>query len=91
MNAVELSRFVDRLERFTDRGLTLADAGRLADRLVTRDREGDDRRTCLECAALNRNGACSNWRKAGIAIRAGDVRLPDGFKVMLQRCEGFNP
>lgn len=89
MNAAEIDTFTARLARFTDRGLNLADAEFLADKLVTRDREGDDRRLCLECASLHRSGRCGNWQQAGIAIRAGDAQLPGDFATMLQRCDGF--
>jgi len=44
MNGAEIDTFTGRLARFTDRGLSLDDAERLADRLVIRDRDGDDRR-----------------------------------------------
>lgn len=89
MNGAELDSFTARLARFTDRGLILADAERLADVLVIRDREGDDRRVCLECASLHRGGRCGHWQRAGIAIRANDARLPGDFTAMLQRCDGF--
>ena len=89
MNTAEIDTFTARLARFTDRGLILADAEALADKLVIRDREGDDRRLCLECASLNRGGRCSNWQAAGVAIRARDAQLPGDFTTMLQRCGGF--
>ena len=89
MNAAEIDTFTARLARFTDRGLNMADAEFLADKLVTRDREGDDRRLCLECASLHRSGRCGNWQQAGIAIRAGDAQLPGDFATMLQRCDGL--
>lgn len=87
MNAGEIDTFHNRLARFTDKGVTHHDAQWLADRLVIRDREGDDRRLCLECAHLQ--GAvrwrCGNWKRADAA--------PDGLArelaVMLQRCGGF--
>ena len=88
MNTAEIDTFTARLARFTDRGLILADAEALADKLVNRDREGDDRRLCLECASLNRGGRCSNWQAAGVAIRARDAQLPGDFTTMLQRCGG---
>lgn len=56
MNGREIDTFTARLSRFTDKGLTLADAEQQADRLVIRDREGDDRHTCLECAHLHGAG-----------------------------------
>jgi len=89
MNGREIDTFTARLARFTDKGLFLADAEHEADRLVIRDREGDDRRLCLECASLNRGGRCSNWQAAGVAIRARDAQLPGDFTTMLQRCNGI--
>lgn len=89
MNTAEIDTFTARLARFTDRGLILADAEALADKLVNRDREGDDRRLCLECASLHRGGRCGNWQAAGVAIRARDAQLPGDFTTMLQRCGGF--
>lgn len=80
MNTAELDTFTARLARFTDKGMNLDDAEKLADSLVTRDREGDDRRLCLECVHLAGHslGAmrCGNWRRAGLV-------------VLLQRCDGF--
>ncbi len=38
MNTAEIDTFTGRLATFTDRGLTLAEAEALADRLVVRDR-----------------------------------------------------
>ena len=89
MNGEEVDTFTARLARFTDKGLSLIDAERLADKLVARDREGDDRRVCLECAHLRHGGRCGNWQAAGVAIRARDAQLPGDFTVMLQRCDGF--
>lgn len=89
MNGKEIDTFTARLARFTDKGLSLIDAERLADKLVARDREGDDRRVCLECAHLHHGGRCGNWQAAGVAIRARDAQLPGDFTAMLQRCDGF--
>jgi len=87
MNGREVDTFTARLARFTDRGLSLADAERLTDRLVIRDREGDDRRLCLECAHLQGVGPwrCGNWQAADVA-RQGLARE---LVPMLQRCPGF--
>jgi hypothetical protein len=91
MNGAEIDTLTTRLVRFTDKGLTVIDAERLADNLVLRDRDCDDRRLCLECAYLK--GAvgwrCDNWRTAGIATRAKDAQLPNETVTVLQRCAGF--
>ena len=89
MNGQELDTLMARQALFCQRGAAPQDAERLADRLVNRDRDSDDRRLCLECASLNRGGRCSNWQAAGVAIRARDAQLPGDFTTMLQRCGGF--
>lgn len=90
MTGAEIDTFTARLARFTDKGLTLDDAERLADKLVNRDREGDDQHVCLECVHLRHGARCGNWQAAGVAIRARDAQLPGDFTTMLQRCDGFN-
>ncbi len=89
MNTGEIDAFTARLSRFTDKGLTPTDAEALADRLTRRDREGDDRRLCLECLHLHRGGRCGNWQRAGVAMTARDARLPGELLQRLQRCDGF--
>lgn len=85
--------FTARLARFTAKGLTHTDGEALADKLVQRDRESDDRRLCLECSHLSGRGAgswqCRNWQRAGIAIKSRDAGLPDDLVRLLQRCNGF--
>lgn len=90
MNTGEIDAFAARLSRFTDKGLTLADAEALADKLVIRDRESDDRRLCLECAYLQGSGRCGNWQRAGVAIAARDAQLSAELVQRLQRCHGFS-
>lgn len=87
MNADELETFKARLARFTDKGVSYADAEQLADKLMQRDGEGDDRRSCVECESLSQAGSwqCGNCKKAGLRI----VALPKDFVLMLQRCPGF--
>ena len=60
---------------------------RLADGLVIRDREGDDRRLCLECTHLQGYGRwhCGNWQAAEVAQQG----LARDLVLMLQRCGGF--
>lgn len=93
MNSVEIDTFVARLEQFTNIGLPLIDGESLADKLVVRDREADDRRFCLECRHLYGVGQtswrCGNWQAAGIAIRSRDSQLPADLVLQLQRCDGF--
>jgi hypothetical protein len=93
MTSTAIDLFTARLHRFTDKGLTRADGETLADKLVIRDRETDDRRSCLECRHLSGYGhtswRCGNWQAAGIAIRPRDTQLPADLVLQLQRCDGF--
>ena len=93
MNGVEIDIFMVRLRMFADKGLTIADAETLADKLVLRDRDQDDRRVCLECKHLGGRVAgswrCGNWQAAGIAILPRDSQLPADLVLQLQRCDGF--
>ena len=92
MNGREIDTFAARLARFTDKGLDLDAGERLADRLVIRDREHDDRRLCLECLHLHGGAGgwrCGNWQQAGVAIRSRDAQLSPEFVDLLQRCDGF--
>lgn len=91
MNTAEIDAFTARLARFTDKGLTLNDAEALADKLVQRDREMDDRRICMECVHLQDAGRwrCSNTVMAGISLHTADTQLPSSLTHQLQRCAGF--
>ena len=95
MNGAEIDLLTARLHRFTDKGLTIADGESLADKLVVRDREADDRRFCMECRHLSGVGQtswrCGNWQAAGVAIRSRDSLLPADLVLQLQRCHGFTP
>lgn len=86
MNGAELEQFAKRAQQFTRRGITAEAAETMADRLVIRDREQDDRRTCLECTTY-RPGRCGNHRRAG--LQAPDVGRD--LATLLQRCPGFRP
>ena len=93
MTGAEIGAFMTRLERFTDKGLILDDGEALADRLVIRDRDTDDRHLCLECRHLTGQAAgtwrCGNWQRSGISIQSKDAQLPGELVRRLQRCEGF--
>lgn len=86
MNGAELEQFAKRAQQFTRRGIPAEAAEAMADRLVIRDREHDDRRTCLECTTY-RPGRCGNHRRAG--LQAPD--LGRDLATLLQRCPGFQP
>ena len=93
MAGAEIDTFTARLARFTDKGLSLEDAEALADKLVTRDREADDRRLCLECFHLSgqhgKTWDCRNWPRAGVALKAKDAQLSAALVLQPQRCDGF--
>lgn len=93
MNGAEIDTFAVRLHQFNDKGLARNDGEALADKLVVRDREHDERRVCLECKNFVGHGAgswrCGNWQAAGVAIRSRDAQLPADLVVQLQRCDGF--
>jgi len=88
MNTSEIAAFNGRSHIFTERGLAQQLAEELADALVTRDRQRDDRRLCLECSHLrggDRSWTCSNGHLAGL----GTSHIPGEQVVQLQRCNGF--
>ena len=92
MTGREIDTFTARLARFTDKGLSLVDSAALADNLVTRDRDADERRLCLECVHLAGHAGiwgCGNWQRAGVATRARDARLAAALVLQFQRCDGF--
>ncbi|MBP6900887.1 MAG: hypothetical protein KBC73_12400 [Burkholderiaceae bacterium] len=80
----------DDIQRFTQRrahlirwGWPETDAELLAERLVIRERSGDDRTSCGECQH-HRPGRCGNHRVAG--LQSPDVG--HDLAAMLQRCPG---
>ncbi len=93
MNGAEIDTFAARLHQFTDKGMARKDGEALADKLVLRDRDQDDRRVCLECKHFAGYGArswrCGNWQAAGVAIHSRDAQLPADLVMQLQRCDGF--
>jgi hypothetical protein len=93
MTGREIDTFTGRLARFTGKGMALDMAESLADKLVIRDRDKDDRRICLECSHLagyTGSWRCSNWQQAGGAMRSRDAGLAGDLVHLLQRCDGFN-
>ena len=86
MNGGEIDTFTKRLHLFARRGIGEAQADKLADLLVIRDRQLDDRRLCLECSHLGDRGRClaaAAGRLPGVDRRLEPV--PD----LLQRCPAF--
>ena len=87
MNTAELDRMVGRVELFAARGLNLIDATALAEKLVARDRDGDDRRLCLECSSLS-SGAVRRCSALTRAV-AGGRAVPETWGALPQRCPAF--
>ncbi len=83
-NDAEIAAFMARTERFAVLGRT--DAADLAERLTLRDRDGDDRRLCLECTWLGDTGRC--LAAATGRIPGADRRL-EPAQTILQRCGAF--
>lgn len=80
----DIARFLYRRARLLRWGWAEPDAEKLAERLVRRDREHDDRVSCADCGHY-RPGRCGNHRSAGLQV-------PDAGRdlaAMLQRCPGF--
>lgn len=79
---------IARLALFTDRGMGLADAQALVDRLALRDQQHDERRLCLECAHMAGTvnaRRCGQWRMT----RSKGPPMPADLVDILQRCRGF--
>ncbi len=91
MNTAEVDTFMARVVRFTGLGLTVEGSELLADQLVIRDRQHDERVVCVECANLHSYRQCANWQSAGVALQQRDAQLPVDFFQRLQRCDGFKP
>ncbi len=83
-NSSELKTMATRLERFARIGMDVDQAERLADKLLTRDREGDDRHVCVECLHCQ-HGQCSNSRAAGL----NHPELGRDYALTLKRCGSY--
>lgn len=86
MSDAEVDRFMARVVRFVDRGLELGQAESIADALVLRDREGDDRRMCIECQHYTSTRSCGRAWTAGLGASG-----PGELAFRLQRCHAFGP
>ena len=80
----DIARFEGRRARLMRWGWSEAEAERLVDRLVRRDREGDDRVSCTDCRHY-RAGRCGNHAPAGL----NGPEVGRDLATMLQRCPGF--
>lgn len=78
----EEARFTRRINLFFGR----VDAKKLAQSLMIRDREQDDRRLCLECRYFKPHRLeCNNFEWAGFT----QPKLGSNWVSQLQRCLGF--
>ena len=87
----ENTRNAARLALFDARGLGVEVATRLADKLLTRDREGDHRGCCAECRQLVGNGP-GRWRCADQSPtnELGGANLGAAFvHLSLHRCNSI--
>lgn len=79
----ETTRLIFRLALFKRRHMSDTDAALLADRLIERDTDKDDRRSCAECANLTRGNGC-------FAQQQGWIRHSPMPLAMMHRCEQFS-
>ncbi|MDO9357887.1 MAG: hypothetical protein Q7T70_02700 [Polaromonas sp.] len=89
MDAVKdpaIVRLGKRIALFKRRGCATERAGELAELLLLRDADRDDRRMCIECAHLQTTGGCFAARQGWIH---GTAPYLTPVKDMLQRCECF--
>ena len=86
-NDAEIDTFTAKKAWFIRMGCATDDAEHMAERLILRDRQHDDRRLCLECAYLQGWGHwhCGNWQTANVAGSG----LSRDLVFLLQRCGGF--
>jgi len=84
-NDKEIARFLFREALFVKRGCSADEAAKLADRLAARDQDKDDRRVCLECKNLKRDGGCA---EVGRMIGTDPKHKP--VQTILFRCAFFD-
>lgn len=81
---LDIARFLARRNRLVRWGWGERDAEEVAERLVKRDRESDDRVMCVDCQHW-RPGRCGNSGRAGLSM----PHLSRALAELLQRCNGF--
>lgn len=82
----EIRRFSIRVPMFMRRGMDELRAEHLAELLVTRDRDMDTRRHCVECKHLQQDGGCF---KAQQGCVPGVPTYYKPMQILLQRCDNF--
>lgn len=80
----DIARFLDRRARLLRWGWPEADAEKLADRLVRRDREAGSRVSCTDCRHY-RPGRCGNHKSTGL----WSAEVGRDLAGTLQDCPGF--
>lgn len=85
----ELETMARRVVRFEALGMPSELADRTADRLLVRDREGDTRQPCAECAACRFDAFTETWRCSSRMGMAGALQRIF-VTEQLQRCPGFS-
>jgi hypothetical protein len=86
MNGQEISVFNQRENLFIARGWDAAEA--VAERLVRRDRESDDRVVCLECVHYTKRW-CANAKAAELSPTKSSTQIAIDLISLFQRCPGF--
>ncbi len=86
-NDAEIARAGSYMQQADRHGFDVDVAERITDRLILRDRQGDDRRFCIECRHLNPAGQCNAARSGRLP---GADRDLEPVKVTLHRCPSFH-
>lgn len=81
----DIARFTLRRNRLLRWGWAEHDAEAVAERLVKRDRDADERVNCADCRHY-RPHRCGNHARAGLCSPS----LPADLARLLQRCDGFS-
>ncbi len=93
MNGAEIDRFLQRTSSYTERGIDTPGAERLADQLVARDRDLDERHTCMECTALKAAShggwRCLRMHTDPLGGQSSKLPLAKDFVTLLQCCDQF--
>lgn len=75
-----------RVVAITRRGFRVDQAEELAEYLMLRDHDGDDRRMCVECSHLGDGGRCLAAARGRLL---GAARWLEPVPTILHRCEAF--
>ena len=87
MNGGEIDMFMARLTRFTSKGVNQSEAESLADKLVIRDRDSDDRALCLERTHLGGEVHSSWVVAAGLHITMMKLRTCNRAVMKQRTCD----